>query len=1813
MNTTFITQLKSNLPEHTWPWVISALRQDELVWETLQANGAILQYPTGKDQDPESWNPARVAFLILQQPVPLPHATLSLGLRQRAFRTYEAITQQNPTAVTEDHPMARAALLAVALRERLRLMGKWDDLPEELSHTPCTTWYTPLACLYGLLEKPHNMLHAILSAGASDDMQSLAIHALLSNPLPPNILFMHLNSLMESLQNSERINFIKQLASTRPILATELARQGEIQILNPDQDSPLDDLIDDYHRAEIALIANDRPMAETAIQAAQDDARFIQASLAAHSSQVSETPLPFLQKAFELAPEKPEYRSRLALIYLENQNIAEANAIIDPSINSNHPDLLYASARLAYVSGEMERARQLATQALTVLETRSNACPHSLQITPSLTIQLARFLLVLNLPSAAIRAARYAIREIKDDTERLIVLGQAQSAAGQHMRAAEAYQWAVLMTPERQDLRRQLAEALEAAGEWALALEERKIIVNSPASTTDDQYALANCAVHNRQPAYTAELCRSILTKNPSDAMAHTLLGEAFAESDDLPAAQDQFKLASELDLNLPRPWLALARTHEKNNQPQKALETLRMASQAIPGSAEIQLALGENYLAANAPTQALSVLQRAAEIDPVNVHIALRYGETLYHLGHLPQAHQILKQAYQQDPTNIDVSHTYARILLGQDDPLAALPPLETVIASNPVEPEPFVDYARALLLTHREAEKATQALQHALELAPDHNEAQALLGEALAAANNLSASLHAYQIALETPLAQNDEWRARLSTGLGFVALHLGQIETAIAALLEAVQLDPQNYRPHSLLTEAYQTAGLTPDAYQSAREALHLAGDDIQVMIWYVEKLLEIATNIAAIGTGSSSQNPNPEELRSNAHQILSRAAEIAPAQAEILLRIATIEADSGDSDSATINLRRIATLKSADPSELQQAAQKLLTLHDAKGAVICLEKALEKTTDTEATDEERIIMLTQLASAYQKDDQIQSAYQMIEKALLLSHDDAGLCREKAQLLLELGQPQTAVDYLQETLRRLPDPRLHHTASIILQAEGKLLEALDHAEAGAQATTKKDDNDYDAGQLQSVVLAAELARALLQPERAEQILKNRAVNPQNPLHSLYHTLCAEMALEHGEEIDAANLLSNALTDTGSNSPRLLALQARLTARRGDHPAALEIFQTALQNLGEIETSKLNSLKPTDENPYPLTSSQSSFPILASTLYPLTEAAIELTLWGAAIRMAQRAVDIAPAEPLSHLNLARGLIQRAEYQYLCIDSDVVHHAPGPVALSEGTSHAFDQAIQDCLSICEIISQRSPVPAVPYALEHWQIRGNAVFHLSQKSIQSLTNWTERSSNADDLAASLAALRRVGNRFNQQVLMSDPKSAAVLTQIALSLTNEDPEKALKAFQMSILNEPVRNIHHAIRQYLLARLAYQLHLQSIAQAIQSAITLLPDEPRWFAQAATIALDSGDEVNAIGYLEKAIQLEPRYIAHHLALGHLYLRAAKESKSSEALQAVKILERACRLAPEHPEAWSTLAQAHRITGNLEQAAAAAERASTLAPEIAGSHLIQAEIALQAGKPQVAHDHAQTALHLQPDSTEAAVVLSRAFQALERPAEALAVIDKVIPTSEQTIPLTLERIKLLRQSQGPEIALQAAIDLTQNNPDDPVVLAILADAQAEAGQDEIAVSTAQKAILLGECLTTQQQTNLRLLLGQLLRRAGQLDQAIHHLDEAIRLQPEKIDALLELGRTHQDRRQQALALQMYRRAANIEPTDPRPYFQAGLALKEGKDYLESESMLRRAAELAPNDPAIRRQLAAVIAINLVHNPHRSFQTETV
>jgi tetratricopeptide (TPR) repeat protein len=120
---------------------------------------------------------------------------------------------------------------------------------------------------------------------------------------------------------------------------------------------------------------------------------------------------------------------------------------------------------------------------------------------------------------------------------------------------------------------------------------------------------------------------------------------------------------------------------------------------------------------------------------------------------------------------------------------------------------------------------------------------------------------------------------------------------------------------------------------------------------------------------------------------------------------------------------------------------------------------------------------------------------------------------------------------------------------------------------------------------------------------------------------------------------------------------------------------------------------------------------------------------------------------------------------------------------------------------------------------------------------------------------------------------------------------------------------------------------------------------------------------------------------------------------------------------------------------------------------------------------------------------------------------------------------------------------------------------------------------------------------------TELNAIMGRIQYRAGQLDRAISYLSEAIRQSPGTLQNYLDLANVYLDRREPLQALRVYQSAIRAIPNDPQAYLEAAKILKDCRDYIGAETMLRKAAELSPEDVNIRRQLGAIIALNLVHH----------
>ena len=112
-------------------------------------------------------------------------------------------------------------------------------------------------------------------------------------------------------------------------------------------------------------------------------------------------------------------------------------------------------------------------------------------------------------------------------------------------------------------------------------------------------------------------------------------------------------------------------------------------------------------------------------------------------------------------------------------------------------------------------------------------------------------------------------------------------------------------------------------------------------------------------------------------------------------------------------------------------------------------------------------------------------------------------------------------------------------------------------------------------------------------------------------------------------------------------------------------------------------------------------------------------------------------------------------------------------------------------------------------------------------------------------------------------------------------------------------------------------------------------------------------------------------------------------------------------------------------------------------------------------------------------------------------------------------------------------------------------------------------------------------------------------------MEEGVHYLNAALDIAPNFLEAHLELGEAHYQRREYQQALGYFTQATNIAPQNPIPFHKAGVIQKECKDYIAAEAMLRQAVQLAPKDLNIQRQLGAVIALTLIHKPKGKEENE--
>jgi tetratricopeptide (TPR) repeat protein len=297
----------------------------------------------------------------------------------------------------------------------------------------------------------------------------------------------------------------------------------------------------------------------------------------------------------------------------------------------------------------------------------------------------------------------------------------------------------------------------------------------------------------------------------PDYASIHFYIGYGRYQAEELDAAERHFSRALELDPGMVNALLGLGRVSMARGEPERALSYFEHAARLAPDEAAVHVHLAQVHRASGEPQRADEEQRRAAAsprrpqvggmaalVDPVREELVLRQGVSL----------EWLRQK--------------TRRLLDEQRGEEALQTWEEVIEVDPGSTGALVESARVLIELGR-LDEARERVGRALQLEPEHGEANAVRGDLLAAAGDRRAAIAAYRDAVDLEPGLH-EARTRLARLL----LETGRVEEGLRMLRITVRERPDNADVRFNLARALSFSDRPGEAVEASREALALDPD-------------------------------------------------------------------------------------------------------------------------------------------------------------------------------------------------------------------------------------------------------------------------------------------------------------------------------------------------------------------------------------------------------------------------------------------------------------------------------------------------------------------------------------------------------------------------------------------------------------------------------------------------------------------------------------------------------------------------------------------------------------------------------------------------------------------------------------------------------------------------------------------------------------------------------------------------------------------------------------------------------------------------
>jgi len=1116
-----------------------------------------------------------------------------------------------------------------------------------------------------------------------------------------------------------------------------------------------------------------------------------------------------------------------------------------------------------------------------------------------------------------------------------------------------------------------------------------------------------------------------------------------------------------------------------------------------------------------------------------------------------------------------------------------------ESALVADPDRARYRFHYGRMLTSLGRAAE-AVEHLERARDLAPEQAEIEAALGEAHRARDSVEAALASFEAArvlaphvaayaqavgelhaelgdidaaadaMQQALAAQDT-EAGWHDALGQILAERGQWRAALRAFKRAHARDSQSPSYLRHLGRAHLAIGETDDAVAALERAREITPDGAGILAdlalalataGRTEAAIDMLQQAVAIDDGWPADHLWLGRLLQEAGALdqalhhARRASDLAPASAIAQADLGRLHQSRGEYREAVAAFNRAAEPRGSQdlaspPAVESEVVNRDVRPGDSPGADLAAEPSSPATGERESPGNAGIGAAERSAGASQS-----------HSALALD--------QLAQAYATAGEATSAMHVLDQALSLAPDaldPR-RRAGQLCLEL-GRVDEAVAHLDRAAALAPEDAAVQHElAHALRS---AGDEAGAIVALRRATQLA------PDNPDYLADLTTAARAlgrAREARAAVDAALVLAPGRGD-------LHAMKAEVEAGAGD-PA-----------LGRAALREAVSLAP-DEPAYRAQ--------LADSLALAPRHEVDGAAEGAAspppegghaddpLATARRAAAVAPASAAAHAALAeayagRGLTEAASIAIrqaaaLAPEEPAYREIQARLALDLGRPDEAVSALEQGVSDC------------PNA---------AALHHALGCAYDAGGWPSEARSSLRRAAELAPDNPVFHRaLGLHLAADDPAGAREALQQAIALAGDDAEAH---YQLGLVEARAGDDAAALARF------------------ESAAGLAATEPA-YPRALGECLARLGRPGAAAALHHSLALDPRSAATYAALGDLHVR---EGPYALALDCYAT---AAHLAPDVGAYWRSLGLARLARGDAAGAAEALRESLEREPEDG-----EARDALEKAQALLARSPVEEP---PPATSGDAPPEAMAPDGADRPVDGTAL---GLGADTRTDPAVAEAVERAQSAlaagdvSGARLALTRAVERA---PDDGRLHFWLGKAAQAADDEAGALRHLETAARLDS-----RSPDAFMALGELYRKGDALDDAIQAYQQAVVCDPEAAEGHLRLGEVCAEAGLGDKAEAHFRRAADLSPGDARPwhalgrahaaagafdravdayqaalarqsdltpaYFDAGLALKELRQYGRAAEMFRQALRLAPSNTAAYAQYAAVSALNFL------------